>query len=130
MKKVLVMLLMGALMAPMTLSAQDDLARPKNSGVKEFDEFKNNAFNIYEGSVKFRAKVEGEEELAPEDLEAMDKLRMELKKLDDTSQEMVSKAGKLKSLKAPKAVKNTKTSVKALAMAKENFQFIDDSSED
>lgn len=111
--------------APLMTSAQEDLKRPKKSGLEEYDQFMNNSFDIYEASTELKKKLDGEMELADDDLEKLNKLRVDLKQLQETSQSMLQNAKKVKNpMKAGKAVKNTNQSIKALKVSKTNFEYI------
>ncbi len=126
MKKALVITLILGLIAPVISNAQEDLKRPDNSGIEEYDQFKNQAFDIYEASVDFKMKANGEAGLSADDIKKANELRVDLATLNDKANDMVASAKKLKSLKAPKAVGNTNNAIKALKAAIANFDEISD----
>ena len=70
MKKLLMLITLGLFLTPGILLAQDDekLENPKNSRIKEYDEFKNNAFGIYSKSLKFKKMVDNGEKFTVEDV--------------------------------------------------------------
>ena len=127
------------------LDSYGDMERPANVGNADFDNFKNSSFDIYYNSHKLDQNlktIEGNlvkyaddkkninfESLRKDILalnkisESSKKLSKDLKALDDKSKSMVENATKFKPrTKAPKAIKNTDESVKALDDAKDTLK--------
>ncbi|RLD75657.1 MAG: hypothetical protein DRJ10_14875 [Bacteroidetes bacterium] len=136
----------------MNLTAQEldsygEMERPKNVGNSDFDNFKNSSFDIYfnahkldkelkkidENLVKYAADKENIDfESLRADIKALNKskesakeLSTDLKALDDKSKAMVADAKNFKPrTKAPKAIKNTDKSIKALDDAKATLKTV------
>jgi hypothetical protein len=107
--------------------AQDDLEKPKDMGVSEFDEFKNNAFAIFKKSQDFKKMVDEGQKFTADDVKAVDDLKNDLAALQEKSEALVKKAKDVKPMtKAPAATKNTQASVKALKRSGENLAYVTD----
>ncbi len=126
MKKILLIFVLGFLFSPSTLLAQDEeLKKPKDAGITEFDEFKNNAFGMYKNSLKFKTMVENGEKFTTDDVKAVDKLQKELSEMSEKTEQMVKKAKSAKPMtKAPKAGKNTQAAGKALKVGGDNLKYV------
>jgi hypothetical protein len=121
--KNLLMLLVLAL--PCLVCAQDDLKKPKDIGISEFDEFKNNSFAIYKKSNDFKKMVDEEQKFTPEDVKAVNALKDDLIALQEKSEALVKKAKDVKPMtKAPAATKNTQAAGKALKRTSENLTYV------
>ncbi|MCP4457013.1 MAG: hypothetical protein GY816_03140 [Cytophagales bacterium] len=128
MKKLLLMTALGLLFVPTILHAQDDvLKKPKDSGISEFDDFKNNAFSIYKSSREFKAMVDNGDKFSADDVKAVNKLQEDTRAMKDKTEQMVKSAKKAKPMtKAPQAGKNTQAAGKALEAGGTNLQYVVD----
>jgi hypothetical protein len=123
MKNLLTLLIV---MVPLFLTAQDaEPENPKDSGIEEFDSFKNSSFRIFKESKKFRTKVDNGEKFTPEDINAVDKLQKELSELQGKTEAMMSKAKEVKPpTKVPTVTSNTKEAGKALKLGAANLKYV------
>ncbi len=134
MKKLLFLLMVGFIST--TLMAQEKakekecdekeaLEEPKNINVKEFDDFKNSSFNIYEKSEHYKKVLDKDEKLTTTDVTEAKRLKEDVTTLLAKADDMVDNAKNIKpKTKSPSAVKNTQESIKALNIAKDNLELI------
>lgn len=117
---------LGLFLIPTILVAQDEeLKKPKDAGIKEYDDFKNNAFGIYTKSLKFKTMVENGEKFSTDDVKEVDKLQGDLSAMKEKTEKMVKNAKSAKPMtKAPKATKNTQAAGKALKVGGENLKYV------
>ena len=57
MKNLTILLIFGIIITPIILMGQDEIKRPKNIGVSDFDSFKNTSFDIREESATLSENV-------------------------------------------------------------------------
>ena len=126
MKKLILLIAVAMFSAPLLLSAQDEeLEKPKDVGVAEFDEFKNTSFSIYKNSLKFKTMAENGDKFTKDDVNDVTKLQDDLTKLQEKTEAMLKNAGNVKPMtKAPKVTKIVKASAKALKVSAENLKYI------
>ncbi len=134
MKKLLFILMVGFIST--TLMAQESakgkagdekeaLEAPKDIKVKEFNDFKNSSFNIYEKSEHYKKVLKKDEKLSASDVTEAKKLKEDVTTLLTKTDDMLDKAKNIKpKTKSPSAVNNTQKSIKALNIAKENLEFV------
>lgn len=121
--KNLLMLILLAL--PCLVMSQDDLEKPKDMGIAEFDEFKNNAFDIFKKSQNFKKMVDDGQKFTADDVKAVDALKNDIAALQEKSEAVVKKAKDVKPMtKAPAATKNTQAATKALKRSSENLAYV------
>lgn len=119
------LLLLFVLALPCITMAQDDLEKPKDMGIAEFDEFKNNSFAIFKKSQDFKKMVDEGQKFTAEDVKAVDALKNDLAALQETSEAVAKKAKDVKPMtKAPAATKNTQAAAKALKRSSENLTYV------
>ena len=126
MKKAILLTTICLFFIPMLLIAQDEeLKKPKDIGVAEFDEFKNNSFSIYKSSLEFKTRVDNGETLSADDVKAVKKLQEDVAAMSEKTEKMIKNASNVKPMtKAPQAGKNTKASGKALKFSSANLQYV------
>jgi septation ring formation regulator EzrA len=139
--KKLFLLLAAALIIPLCAFVGDDeLKRPKNIGDSSIDNYVNEAFDIYEGTLKTDkdlaeidsslTKIEKNGNKLKQDAEIVQKLyniQGEVRKRQEKIREMDSRAAAVMEnaknfspkLKAPQAIKNVNNANKALKIAQE-----------
>jgi vacuolar-type H+-ATPase subunit I/STV1 len=146
MKQLITMVLLGAFLIPLSMYAQD-VQRPKNVGISEFDNFKNSSFDIKEESASLKADVKqiddevkgysgvintvGVDKLRTNlaalkgSKESVSKLNEKLGVLDEQGKTLVQKAKSVKpKMKSVGATKNTNSSVKGLNLAKDDLKAV------
>ena len=147
MKKITSLMMIALFILPMLTIAQDEVKRPKNIGVADFDNFKNSAFDIQEESSTLRSSVEqidGEVKNYSGTINTIgiDKLKsnysalkdskgavatitQRLTQLDDQSKSLLEKAKNFKpKMKSISATKNTNASIQGLGKAKEDLKAV------
>ena len=148
MRKLTIAILIFAL-SPFVLSAQDDLERPKNIGVSDFDNFKNSSFDIKDESATLKEsvtqidneiknysgvmntisveKIKTNLKALKDSKEAVATLTNRISSLDEKSKALLENAKNLKpKTKSIGATKNTNKSVKGLGIAKEDLKGVTD----
>ena len=150
MKKSLVLLiLLGLFISPGVMNAQDkeDVERPKNIGVSDFDSFKNSSFDVKDESASLKKDVThidneiktysgvintiGVQKLK-ENFKALigiqkaiKELTKEIGELDEQGKSLLENAKNVKpKTKSPSATKNTKKSIQGLDIAKDNIKVV------
>ena len=150
MKRFILLLTTMTLLVVSSVSAQDKtVQRPSDIGESEFDNFKNNSFNVLEESTKLKrdlTHVDDEiksyggvlSEVATDKLKGhyqaltgikkeTESVKSNLAELDDKGKDMVANASKVTpKMKSIKATANTKKSVEGLDVAKGNLKAITD----
>ena len=131
MKKVIYLMAIGLMTLPFTGAAQagavqrEVLEAPEDIGDESSDSFKNSAFKIYAGSLKFRKLAEDKEVFTAESKEEFEKLKTELGELNGRTGEMLKGAKKIRPLsKIKTAIENTKAAINALNVSLENFDYV------
>lgn len=137
-------LLILVFLCPVFVMAQDDIKRPKNVGISDFDNFKNSSFDVREESGSLNedvTKLDGEiknysgvmntigvaklkEDLAAlkGSKDAVAKLNDKIGDLDNEGKTLVQNAKQVKpKLKSVSATKNTNKSIKGLGLAKNDL---------
>jgi len=147
MKNLLMLLVLGMIVMPMSIQAQDDVKRPKNIGVSDFDNFKNSSFDVREESASLNenvGKIDSEvknysgvmntigvgklkENLATlkESNKALKVLNDKIGDLDNDGKTLLENAKKVKpKMKSVNATKNTNQSIKGLGLAKTDLKSV------
>lgn len=99
-------------------------SKPSNIGIKEFDNFKNSSFDLYQKSAKYKTMVESNKELSPDNLKDFSSIAGNLQTLLSQSDNLVAKAKKLNTLQAIKATRSMTSSIQALNACKKNTAFV------
>lgn len=150
MKNLFFTVLILSSLATASLLAQDKtVSRPGDIGDSEFDNFKNNSFNVLEESTKLKNdlktiddevksysgimstiatdKIKGNYKALTGIRKEVESVNANISELDDKGKDMVENAGKVTpKMKSIKATANTKKSVEGLEIAKGNLKSITD----
>ena len=141
------LLMLGMIITSLMVKAQDDVKRPKNVGISDFDNFKNTSFDVREESASLNenvGKIDSEiknysgvintigvaklkEDLAAlkESKDAVKILNDKIGDLDNDGKSLMENAKKVKpKMKSMSATKNTNQSIKGLGLAKKDLKSV------
>jgi len=145
MKKLILFLFLGLIFAPFLTMAQDEVKRPKNIGVGDYDSFKNSSFDIKDESASLKdnvgqidkevksysgimntigiEKLKANLKALKDSKDAVKKLTAKISELDDQGKALLEGVKNVQPrTKSPAAGKNTKASVKGLTIAKDDLK--------